>query len=98
MIRLSYTSDFTPSRVYDYTLADGTLTLRKQTQVNNYDSSDYLATREWATAADGTKVPLTILRRAGHHQRIPQPGDRLRLRQLRGVHGPGLRHPPAVPA
>lgn len=73
MIRLSYTSDFTPSRVYDYTLADGTLTLRKQTQVNNYDSADYLATREWATAADGTKIPLTILRRAGITNESPNP-------------------------
>ncbi|MFJ6417660.1 S9 family peptidase [Paeniglutamicibacter sp. NPDC091659] len=73
MIRLSYTSDFTPSRVYDYTLADGTLTMRKQTQVNNYDSADYLATREWATATDGTKVPLTILRRADVTNESPNP-------------------------
>lgn len=73
MIRLSYTSDFTPSRVYDYTLADGTLTLRKQTQVNNYDPSNYRATREWATAADGTKIPLTILRRLDLTNESPNP-------------------------
>ncbi|MGL3806879.1 S9 family peptidase [Paeniglutamicibacter sp. R2-26] len=73
MVRLSYTSDFTPPRVYDYTLADGTLTLRKQTQVNNYDPADYLATREWATAADGTRIPLTILRRAGITNESPNP-------------------------
>ncbi|MET0871518.1 MAG: S9 family peptidase [Paeniglutamicibacter terrestris] len=73
MIRLSYTSDFTPARVYDYTLADGTLTLRKQTQVNDYDPSNYLATREWASASDGTKIPLTILRRKDVTKTTPQP-------------------------
>ena len=73
MIRLTYTSDFTPARVYDYTLADGTLTLRKQTPVNNYDPEKYRATREWATAEDGTKIPLTILRRADVSNDAPNP-------------------------
>ncbi|GAA1869920.1 S9 family peptidase [Paeniglutamicibacter psychrophenolicus] len=73
MIRLSYTSDFTPARVYDYTLADGTLSLRKQTRVNNYDPANYRATREWATAADGTRIPLTILRRADITNESPNP-------------------------
>lgn len=73
MIRLTYTSDFTPPRVYDYTLADGTLTLRKQTQVNDYDPANYLATRDWATATDGTKVPLTILRRSDISNASPNP-------------------------
>lgn len=73
LIRLSYTSDFTPTRVYDYMLADGTLTLRKQTKVNHYDPANYRATREWATAADGTRIPLTILRRAELGNDSPHP-------------------------
>ncbi len=73
LIRISYTSDFTPARVYDYWLATGELVLRKQTPVNNYDPQNYLATREWATAADGTKIPLTILRRADVDASTPRP-------------------------
>lgn len=65
MIRLSYTSFLTPPRVYDYVLASGELLLRKQTPVlGGYSPSDYVATREWASADDGTQIPLSIIRRA----------------------------------
>ncbi|MDQ4501639.1 S9 family peptidase [Sinomonas sp. ASV322] len=63
--RLSYTSYFTPPRVYDYVLATGELILRKETPVlGGYDPADYVAERAWATADDGTRVPLSVLRRA----------------------------------
>ncbi|WP_136610891.1 S9 family peptidase [Sinomonas albida] len=63
--RLRYTSFFTPPRVYDYVLATGELLLRKETPVlGGYDPADYVAERAWATADDGTRVPLSVLRRA----------------------------------
>ncbi|WP_138417821.1 S9 family peptidase [Sinomonas gamaensis] len=63
--RLRYTSYFTPPRVYDYVLATGELLLRKETPVlGGYDPSEYVAERAWATADDGTQVPLSVLRRA----------------------------------
>ncbi|MEE1621282.1 S9 family peptidase [Zafaria sp. J156] len=66
LIRLSYTSYLVPPRVYDYALADGTLTLRKETPVKGgYDPSAYVAERDWAVAADGTRIPVSIVRRAG---------------------------------
>ncbi|NVN00155.1 S9 family peptidase [Arthrobacter sp. SDTb3-6] len=69
VIRLVYTSDFTPPRVYDYVLpagdAGGELLLRKETPVlGGYRPQDYVAEREWAVADDGTRVPLSVLRRA----------------------------------
>ena len=73
LIRISYTADFTPARVYDLWLDGQKLDLRKQTPVNNYDASKYLSTRDWATAADGTKIPLTIMRRADLDTSVPQP-------------------------
>ncbi|WP_334122647.1 S9 family peptidase [Glutamicibacter sp.] len=73
LIRISYTADFTPARVYDLWLEDQSLVLRKQTPVNDYDASKYVSTREWATAADGTKIPLTIMRRADLDTSVPQP-------------------------
>ena len=73
LIRIGYTADFTPARVYDLWLEDHSLVLRKQTPVNNFDPSKYLSTREWATAADGAKIPLTIMRRADLDASVPQP-------------------------
>ncbi|MBF4994037.1 S9 family peptidase [Arthrobacter gandavensis] len=65
IIRLSYTSYLTPPRVYDYVLATGELQLRKETAVRgNYDPAQYVAERDWATAADGTRIPLSVLRRS----------------------------------
>jgi oligopeptidase B len=69
-IRLSYASMLTPDSVYDYRLATGDLTLLKRTPVLDaptwgpYRPEDYVQERGWATAADGTRVPLSIVRRA----------------------------------
>ena len=64
--RLGYTSMVTPSSVYDYDVATGELTLLKQTPVlGGYDSADYVQERIWATAEDGVRVPVTMVRRAG---------------------------------
>ncbi|MDQ0735994.1 oligopeptidase B [Arthrobacter agilis] len=64
IIRLSYTSYLTPPRVYDYVLEDGSLELRKETEVRGgYDPADYVAERHWAPAADGTLIPLSVVRR-----------------------------------
>jgi oligopeptidase B len=76
VIRIGYTSYFTPSRVYDFVLptADapaGELLLRKESPVlGGYSAADYVATREWATADDGTRVPLSVLR----HVSVKQDG------------------------
>nr|MBW4095007.1 S9 family peptidase [Acidobacteriota bacterium] len=70
VIRLSYNSFLTPPRVYDYVLPtasapQGELLLRKETPVRGgYSPQDYVAERQWATAADGTKIPLSVIRRA----------------------------------
>ncbi|WP_309082243.1 S9 family peptidase [Zhihengliuella sp.] len=62
VIRLVYTSFLTPSSVYDYVLASGALELRKETTVHHYDRAQYVAERDWATAADGTRIPITVIR------------------------------------
>ncbi len=74
VIRMGYTSYFTPSRVYDFVLPTsgephGQLLLRKESPVlGGYSRADYVATREWATADDGTRVPLSVLRHASVQQ------------------------------
>jgi oligopeptidase B len=69
--RLSYTSMVTPGSVYDCDLATGELTLLKQQPVLPspsgvaFDPADYEQHREWATAPDGTQVPISIVCRKG---------------------------------
>jgi oligopeptidase B len=69
--RLGYASLVTPDSVYDCDLATGELTLLKRRPVlplpgrGEYDASDYEQHREWATAADGTQVPMSLVCRKG---------------------------------
>jgi oligopeptidase B len=63
-LRLSYTSMITPPSVYDYDLAARELILLKRRPVlGGYDPDDYEQFREWATADDGTRVPVSLVKR-----------------------------------
>jgi len=62
-VRYSYQSLTTPASIYEETIATGERVLLKQTPVPGVDLSKYTASREWATAPDGTRVPVDIVRR-----------------------------------
>ncbi len=63
-LRLAYTSMVTPASVYDYDLATHELILLKRRPVlGGYDPADYEQFREWATAEDGTEIPISIVKR-----------------------------------
>ncbi|HEV3173522.1 MAG TPA: S9 family peptidase [Actinocrinis sp.] len=65
-LRLGYTSMVTPSTVYDYDIATGTLILlKRQPVLGGFDPADYEQHRSWATADDGTRVPISIVHRKG---------------------------------
>jgi oligopeptidase B len=65
-VRFGYTTMATPSAVYDYDVRTGTRTLRKQTPVlGGFDPAAYEQHREWATAPDGTRVPISLVTPAG---------------------------------
>ena len=71
-VRLGYTSLVTPTSVYDYDVRSRNLVLRKQTPVlGGYDPADYEQHREWATAPDGTQVPISLVARKG----VPRDGS-----------------------
>ena len=69
-IRVGYASLLTPDSIYDYHLTDRELRLLKRTPVlddprfGRYDPDNYIQERGWATAPDGTQVPLSIVRRS----------------------------------
>ena len=61
-LRLGYTSFVTPGTVYDLDLATRELVLRKQVPVlGGYDPAEYGQRREWATASDGVRVPISLV-------------------------------------
>lgn len=65
-LRLHYTSLVTPMSVYDYIVDTRELVLRKQQPVlGGFNPADYEQHREWATAPDGTRIPISLVCRAG---------------------------------
>ncbi|QSB14907.1 S9 family peptidase [Natronosporangium hydrolyticum] len=66
MLRLSYASLVTPDSVYDYDLTRHELVLRKRLPVlGDFDPDAYDQQREWATAPDGTQIPISLVYRKG---------------------------------
>jgi oligopeptidase B len=63
-VRFQFESFITPRSVYDYDVQTRERILRKQQPVlGGYDSSQYVSERLHAMAADGTRVPLSIVYR-----------------------------------
>jgi oligopeptidase B len=65
-LRIGATSFVTPVRIYDVDLATGERTLlREQPVLGDYRPEDYVERRDWAVAADGARVPISIVHRIG---------------------------------
>ncbi len=64
-LRFTYTSLVTPGTVFEEDLDTGERHMLKQTAVlGGHDPADYETGRLWATAADGTRVPISYVHRA----------------------------------
>jgi oligopeptidase B len=64
--RLRYQSFITPASVYDYEVGGRRLVLLKQQPVlGDFDPTRYRSERIHATAADGTRVPISLVYRVG---------------------------------
>lgn len=68
--RFAYTSLVTPARIVEVDVATGARTVLKERPVLDhptkgaYDPAAYVSERLWATAEDGTRIPLSVVRRA----------------------------------
>jgi oligopeptidase B len=60
-LRYGYTSLTTPQTTYELNTRTGERRLLKRQPVIGYDPSRYQTERLWATARDGTKVPVTVV-------------------------------------
>ncbi|HXT64212.1 MAG TPA: S9 family peptidase [Pyrinomonadaceae bacterium] len=64
VVRYNYQSLTTPSSVFDYDMNTRKATLLKQTEVpGGFDKNNYKAERVFATASDGTKIPMSVVYR-----------------------------------
>ncbi|HYV83207.1 MAG TPA: S9 family peptidase [Pyrinomonadaceae bacterium] len=66
VVRFNYESLVTPESVFDYDMNTGKSTLMKQTDVpGGFDRNNYQSERVFATASDGTKIPMSMVYRKG---------------------------------
>jgi len=66
LVRYGYTSLTTPNSTYDYNMNTRERKLLKQTEVvGGYDPEQYQTERLWATADDGTEIPMSIVYKKG---------------------------------
>jgi oligopeptidase B len=64
-LRYTYTSLTTPATTYELNVVTGERKLLKEQPVlGGFDKKNYVTERLWATARDGTRVPVTVLHRA----------------------------------
>ena len=64
-LRYSYTSLTTPDTTYELNTRTGERRQLKQQPVIGYDPTLYTTERLWATARDGSKVPVSVVYRTG---------------------------------
>lgn len=67
VLRYRYTSLSTPMSTYDYNMASREKVLMKEQQVmgGGFSRENYVCERVYATAADGVKVPISLVYRKG---------------------------------
>jgi oligopeptidase B len=86
--RFRYESFVTPSSVFDYDMQGRTLALLKRTEVlGGYDPTRYRIERIFATAPDGTRVPISLVRG------VDAPRDGSSPMSLAGYGAYGLPYP-----
>jgi oligopeptidase B len=67
ILRYGYQSLATPYSVIDFNMKTKTKEIKKEYEVlgGKFDKNNYKEERVWATAADGTKIPISVVYRKG---------------------------------
>src|SRR5258706_2264332 len=60
ILRFKYSSLITPYTIIDFHMDSGEWEVKKVDMINGYNKSDYVIERIFATALDGTKVPMSV--------------------------------------
>jgi oligopeptidase B len=64
-VRYTYDSQTTPEITYEIDALTGAKTVLKKRPAPTYDPAQYATERVWATARDGTKIPVSLVYRKG---------------------------------
>ena len=64
-LRYVYTAMNTPATIYDVDMTTGERRVMRVQPVPTYDPANYVSERVWATARDGTRVPVSLFYRRG---------------------------------
>lgn len=75
VLRYNYNSLTTPASVIDFDMETQEKEVKKETEVlgGKFDKNNYESRRVWATAEDGTKVPVSMVYRKGMEQNGKNP-------------------------
>jgi oligopeptidase B len=74
LLRYSYSSLTTPNSTFDFNMLTKEKVLLKQQEiVGGYNESEYQSERIWATAQDGTKIPISMVYKKGITKNGNQP-------------------------
>lgn len=74
VLRFNYSSLTVPASVYDFDLASKERVLKKQQEVlGDFNAEHYASERIFATSADGTQVPISLVYRKDLRREGPQP-------------------------
>lgn len=67
ILRYGYQSMATPPSIIDFDMSKKTKTILKEQEVlgGKFDKKNYIEERIWATATDGTKVPMSVVYKKG---------------------------------
>lgn len=73
-LRYTYTSMVTPVTVYEENMRTAQRTILKEQEVlGNFDRTKYVSERLYATAKDGTRIPLSVVYRKGIEKNSQNP-------------------------
>ena len=75
ILRYSYNSLTTPSSVIDFNMETKAKEVKKETEVlgGEFKKENYESKRVWATAEDGTKIPISMVYKKGKEQNGKNP-------------------------
>jgi oligopeptidase B len=79
-VRFKYESFITPEIYYDYNMETQQMTKLFETQVSNYNKSDYEMDFVYAPVHDGTQIPVTII----YNKNTPRDGTAPVFMSIRG--------------
>ncbi|WP_340063059.1 S9 family peptidase [Ascidiimonas aurantiaca] len=67
VLRYTYNSMVTPTSTIDFDMVTREKTVKKEQEIlgGNFKKENYMSERVWATAADGTKIPVSLVYKKG---------------------------------